>query len=148
LNAFEPLAYKIAEANRRREHIRGRAEGNGVTVQVDADGRTVELRIEAEAGYLSLDQLATLIVDLSREAQRHAGVATEEVLRDVRDDPMAVRVATFTEAAIEFNPARPQRILTEEEMAAAQAARITRQLRSRLPNSDPHIPEPKGPSHR
>jgi len=59
-----------------------------------------------------------------------------------------VRVATFTEAAIEFNPARPQRILTEEEMAAAQAARITRQLRSRLPNSDPHIPEPKGPSHR
>jgi len=152
MNPFEPLAYKIAEANREREQIRGHAESNGVAVDVDADGRTVGLRLDPDAGYLSLDQLATLIVELCRDAQADAATAVEVVMRPVREDPMAARVATFTEAAVNLNPARPQRAMTEDEMAAANAARISRQLRDRLPGrpagGDAPSLEPKHPSHR
>jgi hypothetical protein len=129
--SFEPLAFKVAEANRKRAAVRGRATGNGVTVEVDADGRTVGLDLGDAPRYLDARRLAELILELCREAERDAAPAIAEAVRELREDPLAMRVATFTQEAIGRAPARPRRPLTEAELAARQTERIARQLRNR-----------------
>lgn len=127
---FEPLAYKVAEAVRKRSVIRGHAHDKGVHVEVDADGRLTALTLDDEARYLGPTKLAAVIIEQCREAERSAQPAIEEVMRAVKNDPMSRRVATFTGTAI-----RPtgslERPLSDDELEARQTARITRQLRNR-----------------
>lgn len=128
---FEPLAHKVAEANRKRSRVRGTAHSNGVVVEVDADGRTVGLDLSGAAPYLSRQQLAELILELCREAEHNAQPAVREAMRELESDPMVARVATFTDDAMRRRQRRAQRPKTDEELEAEQTRRITRQLHNR-----------------
>lgn len=88
LEGFQEQMRAIAEASRRRAQLTASASASGgrVTVTVNADGIVIATRLSADAGTMTLDEIAAAVTAAAQKAAADVALQSKELLQPLREE--------------------------------------------------------------